>query len=219
MRREAILIHGAASTSAHTWERNGWLELLEDMDIAVTPVPLPGHVGSTLPAETPLASVVEAVLAAAPESDLLIGFSAGAALALHAALAAKGRITTLVLLGIGDGFWDTTPSSKQDTAERLRQGPADAFTRLMSEMAIATGNTLENVTSYIAASAGPPSLTECGALLARTLIVCGADDTTGPVTGLAAALPDAKVLIPAGVNHFRTTSSPAVMAAVMRFLR
>ncbi len=217
MPRVATLIHGTGSTSIHTWERNGWLELLADMDIGVTLVSLPGHVGSRLPAEAPLDSVVETVLAAAPESDLLIGFSAGAALALHAALAAEGRITTLVLLGIGDGFWGTT-SSKPDTAERMRQGATDAFTRLLSGMAVATGNSVEEVANYIAASPGPPPLSRFDTLSARTLIVCGADDTTGPATGLAAALPDATVSTPAGVDHFRTTSSPAVMAAVMRFL-
>jgi len=218
MRREATLIHGTASTASHTWERNGWLELLEDADIAAALFPLPGHAGSPLPAAAPLASVVEALLDNARDSTILIGFSAGATLALHAALAAEGRITTLVLLGLGDKFWSDGPA-KPDTAERMRQGAADSFTRLMTATATSAGNTLEDVATFIESAHSPPPLAGLGAISARTLIICGAADATGPVTRLASALPKAKVLSPAGLDHFRTASSREVMAAVLRFLR
>lgn len=216
--RKAILIHGTASSSAHTWARGGWFDLLEDADIDAVPFALPGHEGSELPANASLDAVIDAVLATAPESTVLIGFSAGAALALHAALAAKERITTLILLGIGDAFWDST-SSNRDAAERMRRGATGAFTWLLTRAALAAGNTLEDVATYIETAPGPPPMAGLAALSARTLVVCGNDDPAGPVIRLAAALPKASVLTPTGLDHFRTTSSPEVMAAVMRFLR
>lgn len=218
MRREATLIHGTASTASHTWERSGWLELLEDAEIAVALFPLPGHAGSTLPASAPLKAVVDALLDTARDSTILIGFSAGATLALHAALAAEGRITTLVLLGLGDGFW-SAGSVKPDAAKRMRQGATDAFTRLMSATATSAGNTVEDVATFIEAAHSPPPLSGLSAVSARTLIICGTDDAAGPVTGLTSALPEATVLSPVGLDHFRTTSSREVMTAVMRFLQ
>ena len=217
MSREAILIHGTASSPADTWERTGWPYLLEDLGIAPVMVSLPGHIGSLLPADALLDDAVGAVLSAAPAADILIGFSAGAALALHAALAAPQRITTLVLLGIGDGFWGE-PAVKRDIAERLRSGEDDAFTRLMRGMVSAAGNDLGSISRYIETAPGPPPLATVGSIAARTLLVCGADDAAGPATTIAEALPRATVVEPIGVDHVRTTSAPATMAAVARFL-
>lgn len=217
MPREAILIHGVGSSTKHTWEDNGWFDLLADLGITPAAYPIPGHVGSTLAADSAVADIVTDILESHPSADTIIGFSAGASLALHAALAAPERIRTLALLGIGDGFWASS-ASHDETAERLRNPGGDPFSRLLRATISSTGNDIDDVARYIEMSPGPPAREEFAGIRARTLLACGDRDPVGPPTIMGTELARCEVVTLPGVDHLRTPSAMSAMAAVSRFL-
>lgn len=210
--RRAILIHGIAS-SAQMWIEAGWPELLSEIVVATSAAALPGHSESTLPPDATAAQIVDEIVASDPHADTIIGFSAGAGLALRAAASHPGRFRHVALLGLGDRMWDG-PSG---FADRLRSGDGpDA--RILRSISAASGNELENVARFIEANPGPPAWSELSAISASVLVVLGADDGAGPADQLSAALPRCEVIILPGVDHYRTPASPGAMMAVLRFL-
>lgn len=219
MTQGAVLLHGAASSSSATWAGAGWADLLDDLAITTSYVPLPGHQGSPLAADAPASRVTAEILAADPGADVVLGFSAGAALALQAAAAAPERFRKIALLGFGDGMW-TAPSTRAAIAERLttRSDADNADVLLMRSMAASAGNDVQQVARFLATYPGPPPLESLRALTAEVLVVVGDRDSVGPADRLAAALGSARVVTLPGVDHYRTPHAPGAMAAVQGFL-
>jgi len=215
--RSAILVHGLASNWEGSWAEAGWPELLEDLDIVALPFELPGHGASPLAPDAPPAEVEAALRATDPAADIAIGFSSGAVYSLRAAAAAPGRFAKLVLLGFGDGMW-TPPGAMAAAADRLLSAEEEPDTRLLRQMAVSAGNSIERVAGFLRANPGPPPIEELAAVTADTLIVLGERDAVGPADRAAAALPRARVVVLPGVDHYRTPGSPGAMAAVLDFL-
>lgn len=211
--RRAILIHGVAS-SPRMWLDAGWPELLEDIGVTASTTTLPGHMGSALAPETEVSEVVDDIARVDPDADILIGFSAGACLALQTAASRPDQFRHVVVLGFGDRMWDRPTAG---FTERLRAGHGpDA--RILRSLAAGSGNEIEHVAQFIEANPGPPSWSEMRAIQASVLVVLGADDGVGPADQVIAALPRADVITLPGVDHYRTPTSPAAMMAVLGFL-
>jgi 2-succinyl-6-hydroxy-2,4-cyclohexadiene-1-carboxylate synthase len=110
-----VLLHGFGGTS-RAWD--GVLERLDRERYRPLALDLPGH-GEAADAPRPItfASCVAHVLARAPASFALCGYSLGGRIALHVALAAPERVTRLVLVSSTAGI--------EDAAERSRRSAAD----------------------------------------------------------------------------------------------
>ncbi|HWK76306.1 alpha/beta fold hydrolase [Microbacterium sp.] len=217
MTQRALLVHGFASSFEATWAEAGWPEFLADIDIETVSFELPGHGSSPLAGDTAREDVVQALLDAGRDADLAIGFSAGSALLLHAAIHAPDAFARLALLGIGDGMWPADGTGKALSARLLGEDD-DETTRLLRSMAASAGNRLEAIAAYARTSLGPPALTELSGLAAPVLIVLGERDTVGPTDAIISALPRASATTLPRVDHYRTPDAPAAMSAVMDFV-
>jgi 2-succinyl-6-hydroxy-2,4-cyclohexadiene-1-carboxylate synthase len=111
-----VLLHGFSGTQ-RAWD--GVIELLDRERYRPLALDLPGH-GEASDARRPItfAGCVNAVLAAAPESFTLCGYSLGGRVALHVALAAPERVSGLVLVSSSAGI--------QDPHERAARREADS---------------------------------------------------------------------------------------------
>lgn len=215
MSREAVLIHGTASTST-MWIKAGWPELLSELGISSTLFALPGHRESQLDADADESDIHLALSDAAPEADIIIGFSAGALLALRAAVAMPMRYRHVILLGLGDGMWG--PARKRTAfAQELLVGKT-SHARMMQSIARSSDNDLESVSKFIAADPGPPPLENLACLVAKVMIVIGSDDPLGPADNVAQSIPHAVVRVIAGVDHDRTPTTAGAMTAAIDFL-
>jgi 2-succinyl-6-hydroxy-2,4-cyclohexadiene-1-carboxylate synthase len=112
---DVVLLHGFAGTS-RTWD--GVLAHLRAGRRHTLALDLPGH-GSEADGPRPIsfASCVEHVLARAPKSFTLCGYSLGGRVALHVALAAPVRVARLLLVSTSPGI--------PDDAERARRRASD----------------------------------------------------------------------------------------------
>lgn len=115
MPETVVLLHGFSGTR-RAWEGvSGRLDPERYLPLALD---LPGH-GSEGDAPRPITfgGCVEHVLAATPQRFALCGYSMGARVALHVALAAPERISRLTLIGANPGI--------EDEAERRARLRAD----------------------------------------------------------------------------------------------
>ncbi len=214
--RRAVLIHGVASDSK-MWEQAGWPSLLKDLGIATTYAALPGHRESSLAPDAPQDAVTSMVLGADPNATILVGFSAGAALALSAAAREPDRFEHIVLLGIGDAMW-TTSVALAATAQQLQQEDSDPHTRLMRGMITESGNDLNDVALFIEVTPSLPAPRELRKISARVLVVLGDQDAVGPADRLLESLNDVCFASLPRVDHFRTPTSFLAMQAASGFL-
>ena len=124
-----VLVHGFGSSSAQTWARNGWLDILAELGRTPVALDLLGHGRSPRPHDPAAYDGAESfVRDALPADPALggVGFSAGADTLLHIALADPGRFERLALLGLGDDvFAERDPEWLAAVFERERDDEAE----------------------------------------------------------------------------------------------
>jgi pimeloyl-ACP methyl ester carboxylesterase len=215
-----LLVHGLAASAATTWQEAGWLDLLADAGRPVVAVDLPGHGGTPMPDPPADPGLVEHVLRAAPPEPVqAIGFSLGARTLLTAATQAPERFERLVLSGIGGRLLDPDDSSAL-MADLLEAEDADhPMGRYFLDHARRSG-TDPGVLARILRHRWPPLTPEVLARVTQpVLVVVGErDDAAGPAEPLAEALPNAKAVTLAGVDHFATPKAFAFLDAALDFL-
>jgi 2-succinyl-6-hydroxy-2,4-cyclohexadiene-1-carboxylate synthase len=131
-----VLLHGFGGTH-RTWD--GVIERLVPERYRPLAPDLPGH-GDSADAPRPItfAGCVEHVLASAPESFVLVGYSMGGRIALQVALHALARVQRLVLVASTAGIEDPAEranrrSSDERLAEQLEREPLQRFVERWSE--------------------------------------------------------------------------------------
>lgn len=108
---DVVALHGFAGTG-RSWTRVAPGAVAPD---------LPGH-GAAAGVPAMLAAAVEIVLAAAPPSFVLAGYSMGGRIALHVALAAPERVQRLVLVSTTAGIEDGAQrAARREADERLAE--------------------------------------------------------------------------------------------------
>ena len=125
-----VLLHGFSGTR-RAWD--GVSALLDPERYLPIAIDLPGH-GSASDAPRPITfeGCVQAVLAQAPGRFALCGYSLGGRIALHVALAAPERVSSLLIIAANPGIEDPRERaerrrSDRALADRLENGPFEDF--------------------------------------------------------------------------------------------
>lgn len=200
-----LLLHGLGSDVTGTWERSGWLAMLERAGIGWLAPDLRGHGASEKPHEPAayrLATLVDdavAVLdAAGLEQPAVIGYSLGSRIALELAATHPERVSRLVLGGFGERSESAIPL--EQLLERLPPNVDRDAVRACAQGAHTGMLPLARVSVPV-------------------LLVAGEEDHfAGSIETLAAQLADARSERVRGRNHFTTLSARAFKDSAQTFL-
>jgi pimeloyl-ACP methyl ester carboxylesterase len=217
-----VLLHGFATSSARTWGENGWLDLLADAGRPAVPIDLLGHGAAERPhdpaAYTDLEGWVAERLPAGGGPVDAVGFSLGARLLLGVAAAQPDRFRRIVTLGVGRNLFEASDS---DVILRALERGGDAENPAAAYFARLANHPDADREALIACLRTPPRLLtaeDCARITAPVLVVIGARDFAGPGEPLAEALPDARLVVLPGADHFSTPKDFGAIDATLRFL-
>jgi pimeloyl-ACP methyl ester carboxylesterase len=222
--RPVLLVHGFASSFERNWREPGWADLLADAGRTVIPLDLPGHGTAPKPhdpqAYADLAGAVTAALPAEPVDA--VGFSLGAALLLAAAARQPQRFGRLVVAGVGANLFRHDPEQSASLALAVATGaPADGDPPVAAAFARfgqAPGNDPLALAACLRRPGGGLSRDDLAALQCPVLVVLGERDFAGPADPLIEALPDARLVLLRGLDHFATPRDPRFVEATLDFL-
>jgi 2-succinyl-6-hydroxy-2,4-cyclohexadiene-1-carboxylate synthase len=121
MAPDVVLLHGFTHTGA-SWDPV--VAALGERYRALAP-DIRGHGGAWNRTPVTLEAVLEDVAALAPARFILVGYSMGGRIALHAALALPGRIERLVLIGASPGIADPAQRDARRAADEALAGEVE----------------------------------------------------------------------------------------------
>jgi pimeloyl-ACP methyl ester carboxylesterase len=218
-----MLIHGFASSYERNWREPGWADLLHGEGRQVIGVDLLGHGQAARPRDPAAYSSLElSILTMMPGTGPVdaVGFSLGAQLLLRAAAAAPGRFRRIAVAGTGDGIFAST--DPEPTARAVETGQAERtagpVAAALAHFAGAPGNDRAALAACLRRPHAPLTEAEVAAIRARVLVVLGDRDFAGPADRLVAALPDVRLVILPGTDHFGTLRDFRFVQAALDFL-
>lgn len=214
------LVHGFATSSARTWGDNGWLDLLADSGRETVPIDILGHGTADKPHDPAAYADLEGYVAERlPDGPVdAVGFSMGARLLLGVAIATPTRFRRIVTLGVGRNLFE---SSGRDVVVRALQtggDPADPAADYFARLAAQPGADREALLACVKAPLRLLTAGECARVTVPVLVVIGDRDFCGPGGPLAEALPDARLTVLRGADHFSTPKDFGAIDATLRFL-
>ncbi len=229
-----VLLHGFAGTGA------GWDPVRARLDReAITP-DLPGHGSAAGVRPVSFDACVATVLASAPARFALGGYSLGGRVALHVALAAPECVSRLVLVATTAGLDDPADRAARDQADRaladaieadgldafaerwtaqplFADDPPGAIAAQRADIARQTPAGLAAALRGIGTGAMASLWPRLAELTMPVQVVVGERDAKFRALGerLAAALPDATVIVVPGAGHGLPREAPAALARVL----
>jgi pimeloyl-ACP methyl ester carboxylesterase len=216
-----MLVHGLGSSFEHGWRGAGWIDLIGDGGRAVIGVDLLGHGTAPAPhdpgAYARLEARIEDALPAEPVDA--IGFSLGAQLLLRLAAADPARFRRIVVIGVGANAFRAEGASALATA--FEEGAGDASeitTRVFVSLAAEAGNDPLAIVACLRRPATPLTPEELGRVTCPVLVIIGDRDFAGPPDPLVDALPDARLVVLKGIDHFQATRDFACIDAALEFV-
>jgi len=217
-----VLLHGFATSSARTWGENGWLDLLADAGRPTVPIDLLGHGTAEKPhhpeAYADLEGWVAARLPAGDGPVDAIGFSLGARLLLGVAAARPARFRRIVTLGVGRNLFEASDSDVILRALERGADPENPAAAYFARLADHPDADREALAACLRAPQRLLTAADCARITAPVLVVIGARDFAGPGEPLAEALPDARLVVLPGADHFSTPKDFGAIDATLRFL-
>jgi pimeloyl-ACP methyl ester carboxylesterase len=153
------------------------------------------------------------ILADAPETMSLCGFSLGAIVALEVVAQAPDRVERLALVGCNPAPLARDAQAARATADR-NDFVADTDPAVVHEMARAASDDTWRAQTAITLSR-PDSRPRLSRITCPTLILCGADDSICPPTmsrAIAASIPGARLAIIEQAGHYVTIEQPDAVA-------
>lgn len=208
-----LLIHGFSSNRQEGWRRTGWLKALEGRGERVIALDLRGH-GESQRSHDPadyghgaLAGDVAALMDHLGVAEAaVIGFSLGARIALGLALDHPGKVSKLILAGVGERLFEPSRDPGALSAAMRAEDPARIEHPLLRGFRQFADEQGEDRLALAALAEGEGrSFTPDGlyAVCAPTLVIVGSRDAlAGRVEGLAEAIPGARAETVLGCDHF-----------------
>ena len=206
MTTPVVLLHGFAASSATTWAGPGWLALLEEAGHRPVALDLLGHGEAPHPHDAAAyADVEDRVVDQLPPGPVdAVGFSAGARVLLVLAAADPSRFRRLVIAGVGANLFDR--ADRGPLAAMIRQSipPDDHTGRHFHRLARAPGNDPLALAAFMERPEPVLDTSLLAQVAVPTLVVLGDRDFAGPADPLVDALPDARLEVLTGADHFAT---------------
>lgn len=218
-----LLLHGFATSFETTWRHNGWVDLLSDAGREVIAVDLLGHGEAPKPHDPEAYRDMEArVLDALPAEPVdAVGFSMGARTLLWLAATAPERFRRLVVAGVGATLFDRDADRGRLIREAIlgESDPDDREAGYFAQLASAPGVDRHALVACMSRPDTPHLTPQVLAAVTHPVLVCLGDrDFAGPPEPLVEALPDAKLKVLRGVDHFATPKDFGFIDAALSFL-
>ena len=218
-----LLLHGFATSAESTWRHNGWIDLLADAGREVIAVDLLGHGDAPKPHDPEAYREMEAlVLDALPAEPVdAIGFSMGARTLLWLAATSPNRFRRLVVAGVGATIFDRDPERGSRIREAIlgESDPDDREAGYFGQLASAPGVDRDALVACMSRPDSPVITPDVLAAVTHPVLVCLGDrDFAGPPEPLVEALPDARLKVLRGVDHFATPKDFGFIDAALSFL-
>ena len=224
-----LLIHGFASNHGVNWVFPQWVKTLTHAGRRTIVFDNRGHGRSGKPHDpaqySPWVMARDAVnlldRLGVARADVM-GYSLGARIAAHLALASPERLRGLVLGGLGFHLVDGEglPAGIADAMEAPSlEVLTDPMQRMFRSFAEATKSDLQALAACMRGSRQTVSRAEVARITAPTLICVGSeDDVAGPPRPLARLMPNARALLLPGRDHNKAVGDKLYKEAVLAFL-
>ena len=237
---DLVLIHGWG-LHAGVWDE--FAPLLET-DFRVTRIDLPGHGRSDWQGEISLDDMVDAVLAATPETAVWLGWSLGGLVATGAALKMPAKVAALVTIATTPCFirkpgWESAmlPDMLEVFADELEKDYVQTLSRFLALQVRGSDNAssvLRSLRAKLLAHGEPDTAgLRVGLEILRstdlrgsvavidcpTLLIMGERDTLVPINAGHAAcelFPDAQLQVIEGAGHAPFIARPELVAECVR---
>ncbi len=214
-----IFLHGFASSYDHGWVQSGWTDILADVNVEIPPLDLPGH-GTRGEQWKPedFDDITGSVFASLPGAPPFraVGFSAGAQLLLRMAVAHPEGFSRIVLMGISDRVFSEQTTDEMIAGLEATEDSDNIQLQVFRRLAETTGNDVEALVEFLKTPNPPLSVDDVATVSCPVLVIVGERDEAPP-TALVDALPDARLVILPGVDHFATPADFGAIDATMRF--
>ena len=199
-----------------------------------------GHGDASERLPVSLGTVVDDVLAAAPERFTLVGYSMGGRIALHAALRRPDRVQRLVLIGASPGIADAQQrearrladerladeverSTIEEFAQRWAQTPVlaglprEALEAAHADRLRSTPAGLARALRGLGTGALPPLWDRLGELAMPVTLAVGERDEKfrGIAAEMSRGLPGSQVVVVPGAGHAVHLEAPEAIAALL----
>jgi pimeloyl-ACP methyl ester carboxylesterase len=152
----------------------------------------------------------------------VMGYSMGARIAAHLALAAPEKVRGLILAGLGVHLVDNEglPAGIADAMEAVAlESLTDPTQRMFRAFAESTRSDLRALAAGMRGSRRAMTAEELGRIQAPTLVCVGSEDEiAGDPAPLAAMMPNARALVIPGRDHNRAVGDKAFKEGVLAFL-
>jgi pimeloyl-ACP methyl ester carboxylesterase len=224
-----LLIHGFGSNYAVNWESTNWLHTLTAAGRRVIAMDVRGHGASAKLYDS--AAYRPAVMAedaarlldhlGIPRADVM-GYSMGARIAVHLALAHPAKVKTLIIGGMGANLVHGIGGEEEIVAALEAPGLGDAVGdtgRAYRKFAEQTRSDRRALAAAIIGQREVVPAERLKELHLPVLIAIGAKDkVAGSPEALAALIPGAEVFVIPNRDHMLATGDKAYKAAVLDFL-
>ncbi len=228
-----VLVHGFASSFKRNWQNPGWVDWLTSNGFRVIGLDVRGHGESEKPYDSALHSSEHTsgdVLRLLAHLDIaqadVMGYSMGAAIALHLTAYHGAHFRKVILGGIGDGAIGSGMVTARPEAIVTALEANDLSTisdtvarnfRLFAERG---GNDLKALAAVMRRPRAPLDLAAVQRINRPVLVVVGEkDDIAGGAHNLAQAIPNAQLVTVPDRDHLTVVGDQRYKDAVVKFLR
>jgi pimeloyl-ACP methyl ester carboxylesterase len=229
--RTIVLAHGFTSNRAEGWRRTGWYGAFERRGMRVIALDQRGHGESEKlydPAAYSRAKLAGDLVALMDHLGVeradLFGYSMGTRTVLQAAIDHPGRVSNLILGGIGGKLLEPRePVVGNPMAEAMLAADAEAISQPMlksfRQFADEQGEDRQALAALVQAENPPLDVEAMRALPMPVLVVAGQRDAgAGDPEELARIFPQGHAVTVPGCDHFSAIPHALTKAAVFDFL-
>ncbi|MEO8114381.1 MAG: alpha/beta hydrolase [Phenylobacterium sp.] len=229
--RTVVLVHGFASNRNEGWRRTGWYGAFERRRMRVIALDQRGHGESAKlydPADYAREKMAADVLALMDHLEVgradLFGYSMGTRTVLEAAQTAPGRVSNLILGGVGGKLLGPSPQALGTTMAEamLADDPAtiaNPMLRSFRQFADEQGEDRRALAAVTQVQNPAFDWDAVGGLPMPVLVVAGQrDETAGDPEGLSRIFGHAFGVTVPGCDHFSAIPHALTKAAVFDFL-